>query len=130
MGDLLVLTKDCGTVGVQECGHVYMKIYACRGMCLYLCIFLHACSGLLNTENVSACVPVSACTCCASVRPDVSVMFCNDRFTPSRDSTNVHTLRLLSPFPLRLSRFFIFSSTRLVCTGDKLSGGVRVYVYL
>lgn len=51
---------------------------------------------------------VSACTCCASVCPDVSVMFYNDRFTPSRDSTNVHTLRLLSPFPLRLIQILYF----------------------
>lgn len=37
-------------------------------------------------------------------------MFYNDRFTPSRDSTNVHTLRLLSPFPHRPSQILLFSS--------------------
>ena len=82
-------------------------------------------ASLLNSEDISA--RVCAYTCRASVNPDVSVMFYNDRFTPSRDSTNAHTLSLLSPFPPSpYPRFF--HSTRLAWVGDKVSGGVSVCV--
>lgn len=67
------------------------------GTCLYSCIFFHSPQ---HWEYISVC----ACVC-----RDVFVMFHNDRFTPSRDSTYVHMLRLLSPFPLRLSHILLFN---------------------
>lgn len=123
VGDPLVPNKDCDTVGVLVCIKMHTLMFA----------FMHIlpCGGtpasLLNSEHISA--RACAYTCCASVHPDVSVMFYNDRFTPSRDSTNAHTLRLLSPFPPSpYPRFFY--STRLAWAGDKVSGGVSVCVCL
>lgn len=79
LGDLLVQTKYC-----WGGGHT--------GVCARLGHYL--CEDSSITHQHREYISVCACVC-----PNVSVMVYNGRFTPSQDSTNVHTLRLLSPFP-------------------------------
>lgn len=90
LGDLLVQTKYCWGGGVHT------------GVCARLGHYL--CEDSSITHQHREYISVCACVC-----PNVSVMVYNGRFTPSQDSTNVHTLRLLSPFPLRLSCPLVFN---------------------